>query len=110
LKKEHGAIDWSKSADELARFVRAMNPWPGARCSDPQGRELVVLRARAIPTSVAGPGTVLEVGQRFVVATGSGALELLELVPAGKRAMSGAEFLRGARIAVGELLAGPGAA
>jgi methionyl-tRNA formyltransferase len=102
LKKEQGTIDWSKSADELARFVRAMNPWPGARCVDPRGREMVVLAARCAEARVAEPGAVLDVDQRLIVATGNGALELLELVPAGKRAMSGAEFVRGARTAVGE--------
>jgi methionyl-tRNA formyltransferase len=109
LTKEHGVIDWSKSAGELARFVRAMNPWPGATSVDSKQRAFTLLAAREVATSArAQPGVVLEAQSRFVVACGSGALELVSLVPAGKRAMSGEEFLRGARIAVGERLGPPG--
>jgi methionyl-tRNA formyltransferase len=110
LTKERGAIDWSRSAAEIARLARAMRPWPLARCADATGRELSILRARAVAASPAAPvepGTILEAGERFVVATGDGALAIDELVPAGKRAMSGAEFLRGARLAVGERLLPP---
>jgi len=103
--KEHGAIDWSKSAAELARFVRAMNPWPGATSVDSKQRAFTLLAAREVATSArAEPGVVLEAQARFVVACGGGALELVTLVPAGKRAMSGEEFLRGARLAAGERL------
>ena len=101
LKKEQGAIVWSKSATEIERQVRALNPWPGARFRDAKGRELTVSAARVVAAS-GTPGVVLEAKDRFVVACGSDALELVALVPAGKRAMGGAEFLRGARIAVGE--------
>ena len=38
IKKEEGRIDWSKSAIELDRHVRAMTPWPGARTAGPHGR------------------------------------------------------------------------
>jgi methionyl-tRNA formyltransferase len=105
LTKEHGAIDWTKSAPELVRFVRAMNPWPGATGVDSKQRAFTLLAAREVAASAAAePGVVLEAQARFVVACGGGALELVTLVPAGKRAMSGPEFLRGARIAVGERL------
>jgi methionyl-tRNA formyltransferase len=105
LTKEHGAIDWTKSAAELVRFVRAMNPWPGATSVDSKQRAFTLLAAReAAASAAAEPGVVLEAQARFVVACGGGALELATLVPAGKRAMSGPEFLRGARIAVGERL------
>ena len=105
LTKEQGTLDWSKSADELARFVRAMNPWPGASTSDAKGRGLTVLVARALDRRVAAePGVVLETQDRFVVACGRGALDVVNLVPAGKRAMGGADFVRGARTAVGERL------
>lgn len=106
LRKEHGALDWSKSAVELERAVRAFNPWPLARLLDPKGREVSVLEARVLDAS--GPaGSVLEAGPGFVVACGAGALELLSVQPAGKRPMAGAEFLRGARIEVGQRVSAP---
>ncbi len=103
LKKERGTIDWTRPARELARHVRAMNPWPGARTLDARGRELTVLVAREVAVH-GSPGVVLEAGARFVVACGENALELVQLTPAGKRPMSGAEYLRGARTNVGEQL------
>jgi methionyl-tRNA formyltransferase len=107
LRKEHGRIDWNQPAAHIERQARALNPWPGLRFSDPKGREVVLLRARAAPGPSGPPGTVLEVGERFVVATGQGALELVELLPAGKRAMAGSEFLRGARMEPGQVLGSP---
>ena len=103
LKKEHGRLDFTRPADELARQVRAHNPWPGARCLDPKGREVVVLNARANGSgSLGAGGELLEESPRVLIACGSGALELIELVPAGKRAMSAVEYLRGARFSRGE--------
>ncbi len=106
LKKEHGRLDFTRPAAELARQIRAQNPWPHARCVDPKGREVAVLRARAADREAsAEPGQLLETAPRVVVACGEGSLELIELVPAGKRAMSAVDFLRGARFSRGELFA-----
>jgi methionyl-tRNA formyltransferase len=104
LEKEHGRIDWSRPARELEGLVRAMNPWPLARTRLPDGGELALLRARAGAGPAAAGGTVLEVGRRFLVAAGGGALELLEVQAPGKRALPAAEFLRGARLAAGQRL------
>jgi methionyl-tRNA formyltransferase len=101
LEKDAGRIVWSKPAAELARLVRAMNPWPLARTRLPDGeRELAILRARAATEECGAslvPGTLLD-SRRFLVQTGTGALELLAVQPAGKPEMDGAAFLRGARL------------
>lgn len=101
LTKAAGRIDWTKSAAEIARLVRAMNPWPLARTMLEDGRELAVLRARpaaeTAPATAASAGALLD-AERFVVAAGSGALELLSVQPAGKPAMDASAFLRGARL------------
>jgi len=103
LKKEHGRIEFTQPAALLERHVRAFNPWPGARCLDPKGRELALQRARVHGAGVLGaPGELLADSERVLLACGSGALELLELTPAGKRAMSAIEYLRGARFSPGE--------
>lgn len=107
LRKEHGRVDWSRPAQELERQVRALNPWPLLRALDPKGRELAILRARAADGAGA-PGEILAADQRLVVACGAGALEILELTPAGKRALSAAEFLRGARLERGTRMGSPG--
>jgi methionyl-tRNA formyltransferase len=50
------------------------------------------------------PGTVLRADRQLVIRTGDGAIEILELQPAGKRTMQAEEFLRGNRVRVGECL------
>jgi methionyl-tRNA formyltransferase len=101
LKKEHGLLDFRKSAGEMERQVRAFQPWPGTFIHF-QGKVLKVRRAQR-GTGSGSPGAVLSTGERGIeVACGSGSLWLVELQPAGKRAMSAADFLAGHQIAVGE--------
>jgi len=115
LNKEDGAVDWSRSMLEIKNRVRALRPWPRAftfwhRVGGPPLRLNIdrVTFARIVPgeaASAAGaarPGTVIGVAEHLVVAAGDGAVELLEVQPAGKRAMSAVEFLRGNRLRVGE--------
>ena len=107
LGPEDRPLRWEREdAAALARRVRALAPEPGAsaRLGDVP---LLVLRARAEPTPAeAESGTVLDVGAGGVlVAARAGALRLLEVVPAGRRRMSAAEFARGARVAVGDRFA-----
>jgi len=107
LDKADGELDLQQPAGVLARRVRGLAPWPGAYVPTAAG-PLKVHRARpvAVP-SPAPPGTVAEAGPRFVLATGDGGLELLEVQAPGKRALAAAEFLRGAgrRLEVGSTLA-----
>jgi methionyl-tRNA formyltransferase len=108
LEKEHGRIDWTAPAPRLVNLVRAMDPWPSAYTTH-RGRFLKVWKAAAVGDSrPAEPGTVLEVrlGEGIVVATGRGALRLLEVQPEDKRRMSGDDYARGARLTPGERLAG----
>lgn len=110
LKKEDGQIDWSRSAADIKNQVRAFDPWPRTytdwQREDREPLRLIVHRVQVVetPTSSAAPGTILETGGRLVVATGSGALELIEVQPAGKRALSAAEFLRGYPLTPGHRL------
>ena len=85
-------LDWTRPAAELDRVVRALSPHIGARC-ELDGRPVVVWRARPAD---AGPEAG-SIGPPLVVGTGHGALEILELQPAGKRRMAAAEYLRGLR-------------
>lgn len=105
IKKEEGRIDWSKSAREIDRHIRAMTPWPGARTVAPNGREIVVLELRAAPpaagNSPATPGTVLATDPALRVACGDGAVLILSVKPSGGVAMDASAWLRGARIEPG---------
>jgi methionyl-tRNA formyltransferase len=110
LKKTHGAIDWTRPASEIKNQIRALEPWPKTytfwhRAKGPAAR-LILGPAQAIDAPGASlPGTVLEAGAgRLIVACGGGALMLSAVQPAGKRAMSVDEFLRGYRIQPGDTL------
>lgn len=106
LKKEHGVIDWALPALVIERMTRAYDPWPGATTSwQGQGLRLI---AAAVQPDWAGPeppGTLLAqtAAGAPLVATGSGALALLELHPAGKRPMAGAAWLAGLKSRAGAL-------
>ena len=100
LSKAEARIDWSQPAVAIDRQVRAFNPWPVAETTW-DGKQLRVWQCEPEPLAVgAAPGTVLESScGRIVVATGEGALRLLQLQLAGRRAMSAAEFLNASTLA-----------
>jgi len=77
-------LDWTRSADELDRVVRAGNPRPGA-WTECDGQRLKVLRSLPEADGDGEPGEVDDDG---VVATGHGALRLLDVQPAGKAPMN----------------------
>jgi methionyl-tRNA formyltransferase len=118
LKKEDGLIDWSKSAEQVAQQVRAMQPWPTAytflhHSERPPRltiqRMVVASRGRKPPVSLEtqpprafAPGSPIVESGSLLVATGDGLIEILELQPAGKRRMTAADFLRGHVIHAGD--------
>jgi methionyl-tRNA formyltransferase len=104
LSKDDGRIEWTQPALAVERAVRAFDPWPGAWTTW-QNQQLKIGSARvdADWTGTEAPGTVLD-GAVLRVATGSGALEIVELQPAGKRMMAARDWLRGQRDVVGQRL------
>jgi methionyl-tRNA formyltransferase len=95
LKREHGQIDWSESAEAIERKIRAYNPWPGAFMKV-DGRNLKVFSASVVDLN-GQPGEILRSDKDLIVATGKRALSLAEVQLEGKRRMSAGEFLRGHR-------------
>ena len=101
LRKQHGRIDWTRSAHQIRNQVRALKPWPGTFTLLPRpGREplrLIVDRvAVAEGSSDAPPGSIVRAtGEALHVATGCGILAIERLQPAGKRLMQVDEFLCG---------------
>jgi methionyl-tRNA formyltransferase len=107
LRKDDGLIDWTLPALAIERAVRAYDPWPGAFTTW-QGQPLKIGAARVDADwhGPEAPGTVLH-ASGLRVATGSGAIELLEIQPAGKRMMASQEWLRGQRGLIGQRLGEP---
>jgi methionyl-tRNA formyltransferase len=93
LKREHGLIDWSESAEAIERKIRAYNPWPGAFMKV-NSQNLKIFSASVVDLP-GQPGEILRNEKDLIIATGKGALSLAEVQLEGKRRMTGAEFLRG---------------
>lgn len=110
--REDGLIAWERPAREIARQVRALNPWPRAYTFS-AGKRLLLLDAReeiAVPPDEGmAPGTVV-VGAAgaLLVATGDGLLRLLEVQPEGRQAVPAALYLRGQRTLIGRVLGAAG--
>jgi methionyl-tRNA formyltransferase len=84
------------SAEALERVVRALHPHVGARVALPDGEMLGVGRAAVAADAPPGsPGSVQAAGGRLLLAASPGSLELLEVQPAGGRAMAARDYLRG---------------
>jgi methionyl-tRNA formyltransferase len=93
LKREHGLIDWSESAEAIERKIRAYNPWPGAFMKI-DSQNLKIFSASVVDLN-GQPGEILRSDKHLIIATGERALSLAEVQLEGKRRMSAAEFLRG---------------
>lgn len=96
ITKEMGRLDFSKSAVELERLVRGMNPWPSAY-TYLNGKNLKVWSSEVLEgTEAAAPGTVLKTDKKGIyVACGEDVLILKEVQLEGKKRMDADAFLRG---------------
>jgi methionyl-tRNA formyltransferase len=109
VDKADGAVDWNRPARAVVNHIRAMNPWPCAFTTW-RGGTLKVWRAR-IGEGRGIPGMVLAVdGHGITVATGGGAVLLVEVQQEGGRRLPAAEFARGHRLGAGARFGGPRAA
>jgi methionyl-tRNA formyltransferase len=96
LAKADGKLDFYKTARDLARQVRAFNPWPGSFTTW-QGQILKIHQAHDISDLSVPPGQPTEYQDFPAIGTQNGLLVLDEVQPAGKQTMPGEVFLRGAR-------------
>lgn len=103
IEKAEAAIHWQLPAEQLARRIRAFNPFPGVTAKH---GELVLKLWQAHAVAGKGPaGTVLSAsGEGVVVACGSGALCLTELQKPGGKRLAAADFLRGHPLQAGDRL------
>jgi len=108
ITKEEAMIDWMQGAAVLERKVRGLNPWPIAQTSW-KNKPLRIWKAAALNGFTdKDPGHVLNAGAEGIdVATGDGILRLLIVQRAGGRALSAAEFQRGASLRGERLGASP---
>jgi methionyl-tRNA formyltransferase len=103
LKKSDGALDLGQPADQLARQIRAFNPWPGSFIRWGE-RRLSIKRAHAASSNGNNSGEVVLVENVPAIATPQGVLVLDIVQLSGKREMTGEVFIRGAPDFVGSTL------
>lgn len=104
LAKDDGLMHWQQPAAQIERAIRAYDPWPGS-FSHWRGQRLRLLAATVAELAApAPPGTLLVSGGRALVACGAGALELVEVQPAGKQPMRAGDWARGQKPQPGEML------
>ena len=109
LRKEDGLIDWTQSAAQISRQVRAFNPWPGSFTRF-AGEKLNIWQALPVEGSHAlNPGEVVALpsgpaGAPIAVTTGDGLLVPVEVQREGRKRVAAADFARGARGVIGTRL------
>jgi len=105
LKKNDGRMNWEMPARTLEAFVRGMTPWPGAFTFHGKKRLKIFKAMPIIIDTVEPPGTVIKrFPDELYVATGKGALSVIEIQgESGKRLLI-KEFLQGYKIVPGTIL------
>ena len=105
LEKELGNINWEKTAVQIERLIRGLNPWPSAY-TDWNGKVMKIWEADVVDkNSEAEPGTIVKVEKNgFYVQTGEGQIKVTALQIPGKKRMEADAFLRGYQIEEGTLL------
>jgi len=96
ITKSEARIDWTESATNIDRAIRAFNPAPICH-TELQGLTLRIWQAKVLESESTSPaGEIIHASKTGIdVATGDGVLRILQLQPQGKRAMSAADFLNG---------------
>lgn len=106
IQKSETRIDWSLPAEQVHNHIRGLSPFPGAWCEmDLGGKnpERVKILRSSVAEGSGAAGEVLVVDETtLTIACGSGAIKLVQVQRAGKKAMSADEFLRGSKLSTGD--------
>lgn len=97
ITKEMGKLDWTLSAQELERKVRALNPWPGT-WFEWKDQNIKVRKAKVVPRN-GQAGVVLD--DQLTIACGQDSLQLIEVQAPGKKPIPVKDFLNGHDIPAG---------
>jgi len=103
LQKSDGQIKWEKSAQDIRNLIRGLTPWPGTFTK--LGDYTLKIYKVYICEGRGKPGEIIETGKNsLIVATGDGALEILELQIEGGKRLDIKSFLAGHQIEKGIIL------
>lgn len=99
LNNDNCRIDWKKSAQEVHNLVRGLNSWPIAYTTL-NGKKFKIWQTKIIDTDTTGktPGQIIDLTKKgIIVATGNGAIELLQIQPPNKAKMPASSYINGHR-------------
>ena len=96
IEKSDGRLRWEDTPQQVIQKIRAYEPWPGV-FMEWNGLPLKILQAEEGDAPEVKPESRLIIGQQPAIALNRGVLVLKLVQPAGKKPMTGEEFLRGAR-------------
>lgn len=110
IEKEDCVVDFTRSPRELFNFIRGLSPMPYAMTKMPDGKLLKLCASLVVDGECDAPaGQVLELDTngdgRIVIACGNGKIAVTSVVPEGKKRMAAADFIRGRKLNVGDILA-----
>ena len=102
ISKAEAKIDFSRDSTLITNAIRAFTYEPGAWTLW-KGESFKICATGVSNTSSGTPGQILVIDKSVFVSTGSGAIELLRVIPAGKKEMDAIDWARGARLTGGEI-------
>ena len=109
IEKEDCVVDFTRSPRELFNFIRGLSPMPCAMTKTPDGKLLKLCTSVVLDGECDAPaGQVLELDTagdgKIVISCGNGKLAVTSVVPEGKKRMAAADFIRGRKLNVGDIL------
>ncbi len=110
IEKEEAALDFTMAPEKVVNKIRGLSPVPYAMTKTPDGKVLKLTRATVIGGACDRPaGEVLETDDKgegkIVISCGGGKIAVSGVVPEGKKPMRAADYIRGRKISVGDVLA-----
>jgi methionyl-tRNA formyltransferase len=102
ISKAEAKIDFTQDSTLIANAIRAFTYEPGAWTLW-KGESFKICATGVSNTTSGVPGRILIMDKSVFVSTGSGAIELLRVIPAGKKEMDAIDWARGARLTGGEI-------
>ena len=107
LKKEDGKMDWTKTAAEIERLIRAYSPWPGS-CTKIEATgdnlKIIAVSHEILKINKYKIGEIFLIDKKPFIRCGQDALAVLKLQLAGGRASAAEEFFRGHGDLIGKIL------
>ncbi len=103
ISKEMRLINWKWPSNKIHNWIRGLSPSPGMYTYI-NNKSLRIYKTSIMKSSLYKPGEIIEINKRFLVGTGEGILEILEMQLEGKKRLPAIEFIKGAKIATGFIL------